>query len=337
VPVSTRSGAAPRSAERSLAAPAKVNLGLRVLGRRNDGYHLLESLFVPLDLADHLRVRISSAPAMSPLAERVSFRLEGLGGADPAADVPRGPENLAVRAALRFLEAAADPAIRVALELRKEIPSAAGLGGGSSDAAAVLRALDGLLPGSVPEGVLASIALELGADVPFFLAPSAALVTGIGERIEPLGHLPELWLLLANPGVSLSTADVFRLYDALAATLTPVEPGSTMRALSRLERGPDVLAGGSAPESESRIALRDVLAAGLLVNDLEPAARRLCPPVARLCEGLRELGALGVGMSGSGATVFGIFENEAQARRAESAAGFESPVWLRVARTLASG
>lgn len=300
-------------------APAKVNLGLRVLGRRDDGYHLLESLFVPLDLADHLRVEISPEGGRIPPRERVSFCLEGVGDSAPAPDVPRGPENLAVRAALRFLEAAGDPPLRVALELRKEIPSAAGLGGGSSDAAAVLRALDDLVPNRIPSGRLASLALELGADVPFFLAPSPSLVTGIGEGVEPLDGLPELSLLLVNPGVSLSTAEVFRLWDALAATLTPVEPGSTMRALSRLRSGPD--------------GLEHALEAGLLVNDLEPVARRMCPPIGRLCEGLRGLGALGVGMSGSGATVFGVFGSEEEASAARSAASFEGPVWLRVART----
>jgi 4-diphosphocytidyl-2-C-methyl-D-erythritol kinase len=320
-PVSPVPGAGEASANsvRCLVAPAKVNLGLRVLGTRADGYHLLESLFVPLDLADHLRVEIEPESGTAAPGERVSFHLEGAAGAEPAADVPRGPENLAVRAALRFLESSSAPPVRVLLELRKEIPSAAGLGGGSSDAAAVLRALDALIPDSLPEGKLASLALELGADVPFFLAPCPALVTGIGERVEPLDGLPELWLLLANPGVSLSTAEVFRLYDALATTLTPVEPGSTMRALSRLRSGPD--------------GLRSALEAGLLVNDLEPVARRLCPPIARLCEGLRGVGALGVGMSGSGATVFGVFSSEEDASAARSAAGFEAPVWTRVART----
>ncbi|MBW2273900.1 MAG: 4-(cytidine 5'-diphospho)-2-C-methyl-D-erythritol kinase [Deltaproteobacteria bacterium] len=325
----------------SLPAPAKVNLGLRVLGCRADGYHLLESLFVPLDLADHLRVEIEPERGSGPPEERLSFRLAGSGGAEPAADVPRGPENLAVRAALRFLEAAGNPPVRVALELRKEIPSAAGLGGGSSDAAAVLRALDSLLPGSLPEGRLASLALELGADVPFFLAPSPALVTGIGERIEPLPGLPELWLLLANPGVSLSTAEVFRHYDVLAATLTPVEAGSTMRALSGFRSGPAGLGKALGKTVEETVeeavgeALESALHAGLLVNDLEPAARRLCPPIARLCEGLRGLGALDVGMSGSGATVFGVFGSEEEARAGLSAAEFEAPVWLRVARTIA--
>jgi 4-diphosphocytidyl-2-C-methyl-D-erythritol kinase len=233
---------------------------------------------------------------------------------------------------VHFLEASAGPPVRIDLELHKEIPTAAGLGGGSSDAAAVLRALDTLLPNLLPEGKLFSLALELGADVPFFLAPSPALVTGIGERIEPQRGLPELWLLLANPGVSLSTAEVFRLYDALSSTLTPVEPGSTLRAISRLRSDSDGL--GKSPGT-GRGVLRSALDAGLLVNDLEPAARRLCPPIARLSEGLRKLGALGVGMSGSGATVFGLFASEEEASAARRAAEFGASVWLRVTRTRA--
>ena len=160
-----------------LEAPAKVNLGLRVTGVRPDGRHELESVFVPLELADRIRLEVSSGSGVA---------LE-VGGALP--DVPAGADNLAVKAATAFLaRAGVDRRVEIALE--KHIPSPAGLGGGSSDAGAVLRGLAAALPGAVSPESLAGIALELGADVPFFLEPRPALVTGTGERIAPLVDLP---------------------------------------------------------------------------------------------------------------------------------------------------
>jgi 4-diphosphocytidyl-2-C-methyl-D-erythritol kinase len=196
----------------------------------------------------------------------------------------------------------------VSIHLRKGIPAGAGLGGGSSDAAAVLcglRDLSGLVS---PPGELARFALELGADVPFFLAPRPALVTGIGERIEPVKGLPELAVVLVNPGKTLATADVYRMADQLGVALTKQSPGSTMRALSGLTR----------ENRDAAPALRDLLIKDLLVNDLEPAARRLCPPLARIADRLDRLGASAVSMTGSGATVFGVFATERSAREAVS-------------------
>lgn len=271
----------------SVAAPAKLNLGLRIVGRRSDGLHELESVFVPLDLADTLELEVRPEPGV---------RLE-LTGADES--LPRGRDNLAARAARAFLDAGG---LRegVWLRLGKRIPVAAGLGGGSSDAGAVLRGLRTLFPNAVPPGRLADLALELGADVPFFLAPRPARVGGVGERIEPLDAFPRLTLLLANPGIALSTREVFRAFDALGATLTPSKPISTLR----------------------------------LDNDLEPAAVRLCPPIARLRERLRSVGAEAVGMTGSGPTVFGLFPDEGHAAEALREAAFAEPVWARVAVTV---
>lgn len=314
-------------------APAKLNLGLRVLGTRADGYHLIESLFVPVDLADALEIGLDPTSGGDPA---VTLELDGGGSRLSLQGIPTDSRNLAVRAAERF-RAAASLDVRIHIRLTKRIPAAAGLGGGSSDAGAVLGALAAAYPGAVAADALRGLALELGADVPFFLDPRAALVTGIGESIRPEPGLPTLCVLLVNSGDSVDTAQVYAAYDALAGALTPPTPGSTMRAISDLramgERvggalgvpGRDALPDGPSSWSECLRAL--------LVNDLEPAARRLCPPVGRFKNQLEEAGALATGMSGSGATVFGIFPSaeaaEEVGRRIESLSG----AWTCVAHT----
>jgi 4-diphosphocytidyl-2-C-methyl-D-erythritol kinase len=283
-----------------LSAPAKVNLGLRILGCREDGYHLLESLFVPIDLADRVEI------ALSDRTSSVELRIEG-----DAPDLPADGSNLAVRAAVAFLEAAGiEAGLRLALE--KRIPVAAGLGGGSSDAAAVLRGLAQIHPGVISPQRLRELALGLGADIPFFLDPRAALVTGVGEEIEPIPGIPVLSLLLVHPGVALATSDVYRAYDASGASLTPVRAGSTMPGISALREG------------------GDHALAELLENDLEQAAVRLCPRVGPLRETIEGSGALAVGMSGSGPTFFGIFRDIIAAGRARDRLNLAPPVrtWL---------
>ena len=290
-----------------LRAPAKINLGLRIVGRRPDGYHELESLFAVLDLADELELEIERADAAS-----VALRLES-----PGSGAPADASNLAARAAELFL-AETGLALRVAIALRKHTPVAAGLGGGSSDAAAVLRALAAFAPDALAPDPLAKLALRLGADVPFFLDPRAAFVRGIGERIEPVRGLPELPLVLANPGEPLATREVFRVHDVL-------HPDTT-RASARAGAPPDFARLRSDPGGWS----------AHLRNDLEPAALRLCPAIGRLRAELTARGARAVGLSGSGPTLFGIFESHAAARAAATAP-LRSPTWLRVATARESG
>jgi 4-diphosphocytidyl-2-C-methyl-D-erythritol kinase len=261
-----------------LVAPGKVNFGLRILGRRADGYHLLESLFLPIDLGDRLSLSLRDEPG-------VALSLSG-----DCAGVPADGRNLALRAAEAFL-AEAGGAHGVAIGLVKRVPSPGGLGGGSSDAAAVLRGLATLLPGRVPPARLRALALALGADVPFFLDPRPALVGGIGERIEPVAGLPGFTLLLVHPGVPLATRAVYAQYDACAASLTPPVPGPSIRALLALR------------EEARALQL-------LVVNDLEPAATQLCPLVAELRKEIEATGASAVSLSGSGPTLFGVFANE---------------------------
>ncbi len=298
-----------------LRAPAKINLGLRVIGVRNDGYHTLDSIFLPLALADEVEVELR------PVGEGVAFTL--LGQAGP--DVPTGPENLAVRAARVFLEAAGD-ARGVSVRLTKAVPSAAGLGGGSSDAGAVLRALATLLPDRISQTDLAALALGLGADVPFFLDPRPARVSGIGERIQPLADVPALPILLARRGPGLSTAAVFRAYDAAperTASLTPGGQDPTLRPLWAL------LEAGGLDRAGPQLG-------GLVNNELEPAATALQPAVAEVRREIENSGALVTAMSGSGPTLFGVFEDEARAAVAARTLRERSGADTWVTRTLPS-
>ncbi len=265
---------------------------------RRDGYHLLESLFVPLDLADHIELTLRSEPG-------VVLSLAG-----EAEGVPSDSRNLAHRAAAAFVDAAACGG-GVAIRLQKRIPASAGIGGGSSDAAAVLRGLRELLPGRVDDAALAELALRLGADVPFFLEPRPALIEGIGERITPVAGVPSFPVVLAHPGLPLATPAVFAAYDAEpAAALTAPAHAPTIRALLALREGRPVAhtALFAAPTADQLQPL--------LVNALEPAARRLCPAVAKLREELEATEALAVGLSGSGPTVFGVYAGLAAARLA---------------------
>jgi 4-diphosphocytidyl-2-C-methyl-D-erythritol kinase len=270
-----------RRSRAALRAPGKVNFGLRILGRRPDGHHLLDSLFLPIDLADQVTLALRDDGG-------VSLRLSGDCGG-----VPGDARNLARRAAEGFL-AASGRAHGVAIELEKRLPSPGGLGGGSSDAGAVLRGLAALLPGALGAERLAALALGLGADVPFFLDPRPARVGGIGDAIEPWPGVPSFALLLAHPGLPLATAAVYAAYDAGVDSLTPARPGPSIRPL---------------------LTLRDLRS--LVVNDLEPAATRLCPAVAELRREIEAAGALAVSLSGSGPTMFGVFPSVPAAREAE--------------------
>ncbi len=277
-----------------LRAPAKLNLGLRVARRRAGGLHEIESLFVPLALADELTIELGEP----------GIRLTVTG--DAADGVPADERNLAWRAAAEFLrEAGVDAGVTLALG--KNVPSPAGLGGGSSDAGAVLRCLASLLDGRVAHARLAELALGLGADVPFFLDPTPALVEGIGERIQPVRGIPQLAVLLAHPGVGLSTKAVYAAFDA---SLTAPKHAPKVRALLALRE--------ESGAAEARwLGSEDWLRA-LVINDLEPAATQLCPLVAKLREELSETGAQAVGMSGSGPTMYAIYASEADAEQARA-------------------
>jgi 4-diphosphocytidyl-2-C-methyl-D-erythritol kinase len=279
-------------------APAKLNLCLYLGPRRSDGLHELCSLFEPLALADLIKLPTSTTPGGGR-----SQKGDGAGSDEVICPGVEG-ENLAARALALLRERGWEgPPLRV--EIEKRIPVAAGLGGGSADAAAVLR-LAGhgeLLPHSgnkSPTLDLEAIAAELGADVPSQLAPSLALVRGAGERVERLPDPKPHAVVLLPGGGGLSTADVFAEADRLG--------------LGRGTEELDELAG----------RLRSAAGAGasplsypeLLVNDLEPAARSLRPDVGEALDALRAAGTPQALLTGSGPTAFGLFPDLAGARAA---------------------
>ncbi len=197
-------------------APAKINLGLSVLGLRADGYHDLSTLMLPLSVGDDLTFEVAD-----------DLRLTVVG-----ADLPTDGGNLVYRAAERYLAAANAPG-GVHITLHKRLPLASGLGGGSSDAASTLLALSALYPSAVS---LPELARQLGADVPFFLTGGAAQAEGIGELLSPLS-VPPIWLVLLNPGVAVSARDAYAWLDE-RQTYTP--PLDLLALLSALESGEPV-------------------------------------------------------------------------------------------------
>ncbi|MCB2193804.1 MAG: 4-(cytidine 5'-diphospho)-2-C-methyl-D-erythritol kinase [Deltaproteobacteria bacterium] len=273
-----------------IQAPAKVNLFLKVLGRRPDGYHELATLMQPLDLADTLAVRLD-APGLSLVCDKPEIS---------------GENNLVIAAAKAYYNALGrTPA--AAFELRKRIPVAAGLGGGSSDAAAALLALNALHDCALEPGRLAALAAGLGADVPFFLAGCTAWCTGIGEQVEPWPDFPLLHLLLVNPGFALSTAQVYQQFD-FYWTNRP-QPIKIRRPLR------------NAPSMDH-----------LLANDLEEVSLREHPILGQIKQTLRKAGARGCLMSGSGPTVFGVFADAAQAGKAARSLRTKGRWWVRSCR-----
>jgi 4-diphosphocytidyl-2-C-methyl-D-erythritol kinase len=274
----------------TLSCPAKVNLYLKVVARRPDGYHDLVTVIQPLTLADEL--------VITPGAADISLECN-------RPDLPVGKTNLAFRAALAFQEATSET-FGIRLRLTKNIPVAAGLGGGSSDAAGVLRGLNSLRGEPLNDDRLRQLARSLGADVPFFLLDGPALGEGIGDRLSPL-KLPADWFVLVNPGFPVSTAWVY------ASLQPPFE----------------------APEATLRQRLTQEHPARWLHNDLETVTMRRYPELLEVKWLLRTEGALETLMSGSGPTVFGIFSGEgiavAAANRIAAATGF----WTAAVRGVA--
>lgn len=274
----TPTGATPRRLR--WRSPAKVNLCLRVVGRRDDGYHLLDSVFVPIDLCDDITVTIDGvAPGA---ATSITARCD-------RDDVPADGDNLVARAAAAVL-AECGLGATLHFDIAKKIPPGAGLGGGSGNAATVLRGLTEALALDVGEARLAALALRLGADVPFFLLGRPARVRGIGERIEPVVGLDDLALVVAIPPLAVSTAWAFRAFAASGAA-----PGKGDEA--------DRLAAGAAPSPEN------------LVNDLERVVLPAFPAIAELKAALVRAGAVAAVMSGSGSAVVGVAESRAAAER----------------------
>ena len=282
----------------STLAPAKINLYLHVLGRRGDGYHLLDSLVVFPRQGD--RIEVSPADDLR-LAVSGPF----------AADVPTGDDNLVIRAT-RALAAAIGRPPAVAIHLEKRLPVASGIGGGSADAAAVLRALAELWELRIKAGTLDRIALSLGADVPMCLNSRSAFVGGVGDEVAAAPALPAFAVVLVNPRIPLPTPAVFRT-----------------------RTGPFSAPGRFASAPANPMEMATLLAQRR--NDLTSAAIALVPGVSDVLSALeRAPGVMLSRMSGSGATCFGLCADQADAENAAASLAAEHPGWWVTAASIAA-
>lgn len=263
------------------AAPAKVNLALHVTRRREDGYHDLESLIVFADIADELEAKPAAADSLEISGPFAS----GLGA---------GPTNLVLRATAAFRKRWPEIApAGLAMHLVKNLPVAAGIGGGSADAAAALRLMAELSSEQVPVVDLADLAATLGADVPACLLSRPLVARGVGEILSPLPDFPELHIVLANPLIPVVTADVFRRLRAHDNYPLPALPSPLTRP------------------AQLGLWLAETR------NDLQPPAIKLVPEIGDLIDDLAQTqGCILARMSGSGATVFGLFGSASQAHGA---------------------
>ena len=281
---------APHAADAlALPAPAKINLFLHVIGRRGNGYHELESLVVFADVGDRLTAEPST---------ELTLEIAG----PHAAGLDAGPENLVMRAA-RALQSRVDGAPGARMRLEKNLPVASGIGGGSADAATAIKLLARLWGVHPGEHDLSGLALDLGADVPVCLFGRPAMMHGIGERLAPVSGLPAMAAVLVNPGVSVSTPEVF---NARSGGFTPSIDAAAL---------PDEGAAWRALIENCH-------------NDLEAPARALVPAVGEVIHTLSaSAGCRLRRMSGSGATCFGIYDDAESAASAAAAISTAHPGW----------
>ncbi|HYV24727.1 MAG TPA: 4-(cytidine 5'-diphospho)-2-C-methyl-D-erythritol kinase [Pyrinomonadaceae bacterium] len=272
----------------TLPALAKINLNLRVRGKREDGYHELDTVFQTVSLHDTIRL---SAIASSDIAFSCDDR-----------SLPTDSHNLVVRAATALRDRV-NPKKGARIRLEKRIPTHAGLGGGSSDAAATLIGLTRLWELGLTRQELSELAARLGADVPFFLHGGTARGTGIGDRLELLEDTPETFLIIVKPNANVSTADAYKALEKPALT----SPNSET-ILSR---------------SEAK-ELFDNQHFASLENDFEAAALAAAPEIERAKAALMKAGAQASLLAGSGSAVFGIFDSEDAQRRAIQAIELET-------------
>ncbi len=275
-------------------APAKVNLFLRIIGQRPDGYHLLDSLMAPVSLYDEIEITTDRTVGTEP---HIWVQCN-----DPT--IPTDQSNLAYRAAALLCQEAGIGA-HITITLHKNIPAGAGLGGGSSDAAAVLKALNRAFSLGLNTDRLCRLAARLGADIPFFVPCQLARVGGIGEILTPLPALPQRWLVIVVPAFPVSTPWAYQRFDALRPDLPEPEP--------------------QAIDPTPPLDPQQWPTAARCVNDLEQAVLPAYPPIADRKRQLSALGAEVALMSGSGSAVFGIFTTQQAATHAAAAlAGSES-------------
>ncbi len=260
-----------------IEAYAKINLTLDVTGRDERGYHLLSSVFAEISLSDTV--------TLTPGGKGITLSCSD-------SKIPTDDKNLCVKAAKRFLDGLSLAEKDFHVDLVKRIPSCAGLGGGSSDAAAVIKLLCRHFGISTEDPKVQALALSVGADVPFFLRGGVCLAEGIGEQLTPLNPMPEYFIVLAKTSEGASTPEVYRRYDELPAS----QPLMTPKFLSALQGGTSVTP--------------------FISNHLTAATETICPSVLRLKQQLIAAGALASEMSGSGSAVYGLFSDEITAQNA---------------------
>jgi 4-diphosphocytidyl-2-C-methyl-D-erythritol kinase len=254
-------------------APAKLNIRLKVTGRRADGYHELVSIMVPVGLFDHIELEFIRL-------RRIMLSCQGF-------SVPNNKENLVYRAASVFFSKTGTPR-GISIKLTKNIPVSAGLGGGSSDAAFILKGLNEMRSNPLKPEALDDLAVGLGADVPFFLLNRPCIVRGIGNILEPIEKWPKFWYVIVKPGHDVSTAWV---YGNLKLKLTK---GEYQYIVNWLRKG--------------RFEIRHILE-----NDLETVTASHFPVIVNIKRHLLDVGAEGALMSGSGPSVFGVFKSRDKA------------------------
>lgn len=272
----------------TLPAFAKINLGLRVLGRRADGYHELDTVFQTISLHDTITLTVTDSPQIVLSCDERSL--------------PTGAENLVYRAA-QALQSRLAPDKGARIRLEKRIPALAGLGGGSSDGAVALLGLACLWQVDAKVEDLSEMAISLGADVPFFFFGGTARGTGAGNEIAPWPDIPDKFLLVIKPNASVSTSDAYRSLNA--RSLTTVEAKTIL---------------SSSEWSE----IADSFDSEALRNDFEPVVFELEPEITRAKVALMNVGAEAALLAGSGSAVFGIFDSEDAQKRAIQAIGLES-------------
>jgi len=278
-----------RAAAVTVRTPAKLNLFFEVLGKRGDGFHEIETLMAPIGLYDVLHFEPHAGPAIELDCRWAEAQANGPDS--PLGDLPPPDKNIATRA-LELLRARAGVSRGASVQLIKRIPCAAGLGGGSSDAAAALLAGNQGWEINLPLPNLMKLAAEIGSDVPFFLTGQAAICRGRGELIEPVRGLGCLHFVVVRPPQGLSTAKVY------ANCRVPTEPKPLGLLVSALRSG-------------------NLGQAGRLIhNQLEPAARELSPWIDRLRDEFARVDCVAARMSGSGSSYFGLCRNARHARRA---------------------
>ena len=265
-------------------AYAKINLSLDILGTLPNGYHEVRMIMQSLQLHDTITLKLCDTPGITMTCSDASL--------------PADEHNLAYRAAVSFCDTY-HISDGIALHLEKKIPVAAGLAGGSSDAATVLRGLNEMYGCPASADTLAALGVKLGADVPYCLMLGTALSEGIGERLTPLPSAPNCHCLLVKPAAGASTKQIYTDYDVLVQT-TDIKHPDTDMLLSALEKGD-----------------YNALVSGLC-NVLEPVTMSLVPDIAVIKDTLQSLHADGVLMSGSGPTVFALYSDLDTAKRAEA-------------------